>query len=320
MSQARGSWGIARIRAAIARRLHGPYPGLEHIEQRLEALASRVEELQEAQLSEMSASRCLRDDLRHTMRALAANEAQNRRSLQEAREGDGYQRAWADDRPLISVTVATLGRPELTTRSLPSILGQGYDELEVIVAGDGASPETEPAVAELGDPRIRYLDLGPRQTWTDDPVKLWLVGATRARNACVKEARGRWIVEFDDDDAMRPGCVEALLDLARRSGAEAVYGQVRQHAGDNPRDIGAFPPRLNHFSWAGGMYHAGLRFFGRELLAADLGLPGDWWLAERMLRAGVRFAMRDEVLCDAYASDRAPRALERGRIPWAEDG
>ena len=67
------------------------------------------------------------------------------------------------------------------------------------------------------------------------------------------------------------------------------------------------------------MYHAELRFFGRELLAADLGLPGDWWLAERMLRAGVRFAMRDEVLCDAYASDRGRKALERGRIPWAEE-
>ena len=36
-------------------------------------------------------------------------------------------------------------------------------------------------------------------------------------------------------------------------------------------------------------------------------------LAERMLRAGVRFAMREEVLCDAYASDRARKALERGR-------
>jgi hypothetical protein len=40
-------------------------------------------------------------------------------------------------------------------------------------------------------------------------------------------------------------------------------------------------------------------------------MPGDWWLAERMLRAGVRFAMRDEVLCDAYPS---------GRVPWWTQG
>jgi hypothetical protein len=66
------------------------------------------------------------------------------------------------------------------------------------------------------------------------------------------------------------------------------------------------------------MYHGGLRFFGRELLAADLGLAGDWWLAERMLRAGVHFAMSDEVLCDSYPSYRAERAAEQGRFPWAE--
>jgi hypothetical protein len=42
----------------------------------------------------------------------------------------------------------------------------------------------------------------------------------------------------------------------------------------------------------------------RELVAAEFDLPGDWWLAERMLRAGVRFAMRDEVLCDTYPSGR----------------
>ncbi len=326
MSQDRRPWSMARIGAAVARRLRGPYESLNRIEHRTETLAGQVEELKSsvAKLessqshSQILAAR-LHDDLRDALRALAANEPQSRRSLQVVREAPDYQRAWDEDAPLVSVTVATLGRSELISRSLPSILGQSYRELEVIVAADGAPAGTEAAIAELGDPRVRYLDLGPRQTWSDDPVKLWLVGATRPRNASVRAARGRWIVEFDDDDAMRPGCLEALIDLARRTDAEAVYGQVRQQAADDPIDLCAFPPRLGRFSWAAGMYHAGLRFFGRELLAADLGLPGDWWLAERMLRAGVRFAMRDEVLCDAYASDRALNALEHGRVPWSED-
>ena len=116
---------------------------------------------------------------------------------------------------------------------------------------------------------------------------------------------------------MRPECLESLLELARDSRAEAVYGQVRAHRGDEEADFCSFPPRLGRFSWAGGMYHGGLRFFGRELLAADLGLPGDWWLAERMLRAGVRFAMSDDVLCDVYPSARAAPARE-GRTPWGE--
>ena len=48
--------------------------------------------------------------------------------------------------------------------------------------------------------------------------------------------------------------------------------------------------------------HAGLRFFEREHVAADLGLPGDWFRAERMLRAGVRIGHLERVTYDYYPS------------------
>ena len=314
-----------RIRAGLGRRLRGPYAGIDRIEQRLDAFGRELDSMRSdlrAIQAELETSQTDRDELRTdlagALRALAADEPRNRRRVEAMREAKRYRRPWSEERPLVSVTVATLGRPELTTRSLPSILAQTHENLEVIVAGDGAPSETEVAVAELADSRVRYLDLGPRQSWTDDPARLWLVGATRPRNAAVAAATGHWIVEFDDDDALRPSCIEALLELARETEAEAVYGQVRQHAGEEETDFCVFPPRLGHFSWAAGMYHRGLRFFGRQALAADLGLPGDWWLAERMLRAGVRFAMRDEVLCDAYASERERVAREDGRIPWSD--
>jgi hypothetical protein len=317
--------GYRRVRAALRRRARGPYAAIDRIERRLDGLATDLGQLHAEVRAVAEATgglerrlAQLNDDLRTALRALAADEPRNRRLLQKLREGDGYRAPWTEADPLVSVTVATLGRPELTSRSLPSILAQTHANLEVIVAGDGAPAETEEAIAELGDRRVRYLDLGPRQSWTDEPARLWLVGATRPRNAAVAAASGRWIVEFDDDDALRPDCLEALLELARETRAEAVYGQVRQHSGGEPADFCEFPPRLGRFSWAAGMYHAGLRFFGRQLLAADLGLPGDWWLAERMLRAGVRFAMRDEVLCEAYASDRERTAREQGRIPWSD--
>jgi hypothetical protein len=327
MSPGGPSPGTERIWAALGRRARGPYAALERIERRLDELATELGQLQ-AEVRRVARagddlglrSARLSEDLRMALRALAADEPRNRARIADLRAGEDYRLPWEDSDPLVSVTVATIGRPELTTRSLPSILAQSHANLEVIVAGDGAPPETEAAVAELGDARVRYLDLGPRQSWTDDPARLWLVGVTRPRNAALAAARGRWIVEFDDDDALRPGCVKTLLELARETQAEAVYGQVRQHAGGEPIDFCEFPPRLGRFSWAAGMYHGGLCFFGRQALAADLGLPGDWWLAERMLRAGVRFAMRDEVLCDAYASGRERSAREDGRIPWSDPG
>jgi hypothetical protein len=321
-----------RFRAALRRRVRGPYAAIDRIEHRLDALAAELRQLHTdfgglhadvvslAEAADALAGRSgrLTDDLRMALRALAADEPGNRRRIADLRADAEYRLSWEEPDPLVSVAVATIGRPELITRSLPSILAQTHRNLEVVVAGDGAPAETAAAVAELGDSRVRYLDLGPRQGLAGDPARDWLVGATRPRNATIAAATGRWILEFDDDDALRPECVEALLELARETEAEAVYGQVRQHAGEEPTEFCEFPPRIGHFSWAAGMYHRGLGFFGRQELAADLGLPGDWWLAERMLRAGVRFAMRDEVLCDAYASGREQVAHEQGRVPWSD--
>jgi glycosyltransferase involved in cell wall biosynthesis len=264
--------------------------------ERLERIESRLEKIESM----------LEGEVRGALRALVSEEARNRRALFAARSDTGYAKAWDDPEPLITVTLATLGRPDmLLERSLPSILGQTYERLEVVVVGDDAGPETERAVASVGDERIRYVDLGPRFEWTDDSRKQWLVGATRPRNAAVRMARGAWIAQSDDDDTLHPECLATLLERARAERAEAVYGRVRIHGRVRKFQVGEFPPALGEFSWAAGMYHAGLRFFERELVAAEFDVPGDWWLAERMLRVGVRFAMAPEVLSEVYPSRRA---------------
>ena len=241
--------------------------------------------------------------LRQAIRALAADDARNRAALEKLRSEPGYERAWSEPKPLISVAIATMGRSELTERSVPSVLGQTYPEVEVIVASTGAGPELAERIRALGDERVRHLELGPEPGWHDSIRRAWLAGDSLKRNAAMRAARGEWVVSFDDDDAMRPQCLELVLEHARAERAELAYAQVRAHRGEGYLDFCRYPPRLNHFSLLAAIYHAGLRFFEREPIAADLDLPGDWWLAERMLRAGVRFAMRDEVLCDHYPSD-----------------
>jgi Glycosyltransferase like family 2 len=269
------------------------YRALAAIHREVDGLSARLAELEQGVAG-----------IEQAVRALALDERGGRERLRRAREQPEHALAWEEERPLISVALPTIGRPELTERSLPSILGQSYGELEVIVVGDGAPAETEQVVLGLGDPRVRYLELPPRTPWTTDPQKLWLTSAVEARNFAVREARGHWLVFFDDDDAMRPRCLELLLELARERRAEVAYGRRYVHHRVNPKEEGAYPPRLYEFSWHAAICHAGLRGFERELIGGDLGVPEDWWLAERMLRAGVRFAMRDDVLCDVYPSGR----------------
>ncbi len=72
----------------------------------------------------------LNEEIRGVLRAVVVQEVGNRRRLHRLREEPGYAAAWADPRPLITVTVATFGRPELlANRSLPSILAQEDHEI-----------------------------------------------------------------------------------------------------------------------------------------------------------------------------------------------
>jgi hypothetical protein len=313
------------VRAAILRRLRGPYRDIAAAEwrlgQQLDAIQRRLDGL-EASAAELRAVAEATHDLASNelsplLRAVAAEDAGNRRRLSALRASPDYDRAFSDPEPLVSITVATCGRPHLlATRSLPSILSQSYEHIEVVVVGDAVSEDTADAIASLGDPRVRYSNLTQRHPASDDPFKSWLVASTMARNEAMRLASGHWVVAFDDDDSMRPDHVQQLLQAAQGARAEVSYGRVRYHWADGAQiDSGDFPPRLTQFSWDGALYHAGLRFFEREHVAAHLGVPGDWYLCERMLRAGVRFHMIEAVVADVHPSERH-NALRREQHAW----
>lgn len=328
-----------RLRAAILRRLRGPYRDiagtewrlserLAAIEHRLSDLEAAARELHESLDGTQELVHGTREVARETLdlargelspllRSIAAEDAENRRRLGALRASPEYERAFKEPDPLVSITVATCGRPELlATRSLPSILAQTYEQIEVVVVGDHVTDDTADAVASLGDPRVRYANLTQRCSASDDPHKSWLVASTMARNEAMRLADGLWVVAFDDDDSMRPDHVERLLAAAREQRAEVSYARVRYHWDDGTQiDSGDFPPRLTQFSWDGALYHGGLRFFERELVAAHLGVPGDWYLCDRMLRAGVRFHMSEAVVADVHPSERH-NALRRGQHAW----
>lgn len=236
------------------------------------------------------------------LRAVADDEAGNRRRLWALREDPDYARPWEEAEPLVTISIPTHDRLELLLeRALPSVLGQSYERLQVVVVGDAAPPEIGTAVAALGDPRITYINLPTRVRGPEG--RHWLTGATMTRNEAYRVARGSWLLDFDDDDFLERDAVALLLEHARATRAEVAYGDFEQHLpGAAPEVLGGFPPRLGAWAFSAALVHGGLRFFAREHVAASLGLPGDWYRAERMLRAGVRFAHRPGALLRYYPS------------------
>jgi glycosyl transferase family 2 len=243
----------------------------------------------------------LRDQLPPVLRAIVTEESANRRRLEHLRAGPDYAGPFEDPDPLVTVCIPTYERVQmLTERALPSVLAQTHRRLEVLVVGDASPAHVATAVEALGDERVRFVNLTQRHAATD-AERHWMVGSVPARNAGYALAKGHWIVDFDDDDAMRPEAVERVLAKAREERLEVVYGKLAAHFADGTTEIiGRFPPTVHQFGWQCAVVHNGLRFLGRELVAASFGHPNDWFRVESMMRIGVRFGMVDDVLYDYY--------------------
>lgn len=249
----------------------------------------------------------LDDDLFPTLRILAGRDAENRRLLAEARADPGYELAFSEPDPLVTIVLPTFGRAELLrTRSLPAALAQTHERLEVLVVGDGPDPGAEEVVRQAGDRRVRWTSLPQRYVYPD-AHRHWIASSTLTRNEGYRLASGRWLFDADDDDSLPHDAVALLLETARERQAEAVQGVVRErHPDGTTRDEKAVLP--DRLPLKGALVHAHLRFFEREHVASALGVVGDWFRGERMLRAGVRIELLDRVTYEYYPSTLWQRA------------
>ena len=280
-----------------------PQPApIDAIAAEVRALASSVEALCARQKQTEAEVRATRRDLLAIGQFSLEDESAARRALIAARAAPDYETPFTEGEPLVTVCIPTYSNhAQLVERSIPSALAQDYGNIEVVVVGDGALPETAAAIERLGDPRVRYENLTVRTPYPDDRRQRWLVAGTGPLNRAFELARGAWIVINNDDDALRPHHVSTLLAEARRSRDEVVYGRLLMHAPDgSTEELGVFPPANHRFGWQLAIQHRAMLQFEFTLAAALFDEPGDWNRARRMLRAGVRFRMIDEIVCDYY--------------------
>jgi hypothetical protein len=235
--------------------------------------------------------------------AIAAAEFDNipelHRRLLSAREDPAHRAVFEEPNPLISIRIATHNRCDvLLGRTIPSVLAQTHENLEIIVVGDGCDDDTEAEIARLGDRRVRFVALPQRGAYPTDPVNRWMVAGSPAMNLGAQQAGGQWIAPLDDDDVFTPDHVRLLLDAALSNGYEMVYGKCRCHLPADTIEIGVYPPVCGQFGFQAGMYMSRLRFFEWESRSWLLGEPADWNICRRMLEAGVRIGFVDSVVTE----------------------
>jgi glycosyltransferase involved in cell wall biosynthesis len=99
---------------------------------------------------------------------------------------------------LVTIAIPTYNRSDLLVRAVKSALAQDHASVEVLVSDNASTDDTPQRMAEIQDPRLRYV----RQT-----RNLGMVGNF---NYCLEAAKGDLFLMLSDDDLMEPEAVRHL--------------------------------------------------------------------------------------------------------------
>lgn len=110
----------------------------------------------------------------------------------------------------VSVIIPTYNRTELLRQAINSVLGQTYQDLEIIIVDDASSANIKDVVASFRDKRIKYIRHETNR------------GSSAARNTGITTAQGDYIAFLDDDDEWRKDKLEKQLAAIRNEGYDAV--------------------------------------------------------------------------------------------------
>lgn len=125
--------------------------------------------------------------------------------------------------PIVSVIIPTCDRAQLLKRAVNSVLGQSFDDYEVIVVDDHSRDDTLEVIQSLQDKRVRCITRQQRG------------GGAAARNTGIEAASGEYVAFLDDDDAWHDSKLQRQVEvMQRRPEVGLVYTgavHIHQHNG-----------------------------------------------------------------------------------------
>jgi len=116
-------------------------------------------------------------------------------------------------RPVVTVIIPTFNRASILGRAIRSVLGQTYQDWELLVVDDASTDDTEKVVRSFSDRRIKYLRHDQNRR------------VSAARNTGIRSAQGEYVSFLDDDDEWLPEKLAKELEVFRNSdpGVGLVY-------------------------------------------------------------------------------------------------
>lgn len=209
-------------------------------------------------------------------------------------------------RDMISIPIATYDRiPILLERTLPSLLNQSHENLEVIVVGDGTNRALFDQLQNVKDERLKLLRLNRRTRYPADLKERWMVAGWRPRTLGAQIAIGGYIFWMSDDDFILPNGLETLMSFATENPVFDVVSGGYSIELDEPTIVTPSTGRSG-FANISGMpamlckaYTKAFRW-NRTSHWKKVNRPSDYDLIERMLRQGLIFGGTETVVSKIF--------------------
>ncbi|MCK8083868.1 glycosyltransferase family 2 protein [Vibrio sp. 1CM24A] len=127
--------------------------------------------------------------------------------------------------PLVSIIVPVYNVNQYIEKCIQSILGQSYENIELIVINDGSTDDSKNKIISTikGEERARLIDINNS-------------GVSVARNTGIKESSGDFLIFIDGDDYISLDHVEYMLGLIGESQAQFAFS-TNCFVGKNEKQI-----------------------------------------------------------------------------------
>jgi len=125
---------------------------------------------------------------------------------------------------MFSIITITHNRRAFLEKAIASVLQQTVAGLEHIIVDDGSTDGTAALIAEINDPRLKYIHL---------PHSGHL---SKLRNTGLEQAQGELVAFLDSDDLFEPDCLQKLLQAYEDPGIKTVICNAYV-ASDNKKEV-----------------------------------------------------------------------------------
>lgn len=126
--------------------------------------------------------------------------------------------------PDVSIVMATYNRSHLIPESLFSILNQSFKNWECIIVDDGSRDNTQEVVKRFVEMDSRFIYL--------ERSKAHHKGLPGCRNHGLDNAKGDYIIFFDDDDIVHPENLTTCIEILDGSEFDFCHYQKRSFTND----------------------------------------------------------------------------------------